>query len=259
MPSTNTNLKSSVHIFLASKGGVGKTTLAALTSEWFLNCGESPALFDADAKNTDACLSRFDQLNATRLSDLLITKADGSEKISETGFEKLLDSLLTEDGPHLIDTGANTYTQWMAYVSEMSLGEELEAAGKQVFVHVIAAGGEMLEESVANMREIASKSPSQWKLVVWMNEFKSPAKMRTGEHFTQSSALKEIAPRVAGLISMPEVSPVQRDALDQLGSLHLTSAEVKADGAISAQKRIAFGSWARKAFQGLDQVFGIGK
>ena len=54
---------------------------------------------------------------------------------------------------------------------------------------------------------------------------------------------------------MTEVTPVQRDALDVLGTLHLLASEIREDSGVSSQKRIAFGRWARDAFNGLDQVF----
>lgn len=252
----NINLKNSVHIFLASKGGVGKTTLCALLAEWLYNQGSAPVVFDADAKNVDACISNYKGLNADRLSELLVKNPDGSERITEAGFERLLESLMEEDGPHVIDTGANTYTQWLSYVSGLDLKTELEDAAKTVFVHTIVAGGEMCEETVRGLEEIAARVPT-WKLVVWVNEYKSPARLRSGEHFLESQPYVALYPRFAGVVQMGEVSDVQRNALDALGPLHLLASEVRADGSISSQKRIAFNQWSRQAFRSLDKVFGV--
>lgn len=248
------DLKNSVHVFLAHKGGVGKTTNAALLCEWLINRGAPPFVFDADAKNTDACISNYKALNARRLP-LLRTDEAGAERINESGFEALLESALEEEGPHVIDTGANTYTHWLSYVIDLGLVQELEAAGKTVYLHTIVAGGEMTEETTKGLQEIASALP--WPIVVWVNEYKSPAKLRGGVHFLESTRYVALSSRITGIVRLKEVTPVQRDALDTLGPLHLLVGEVRKDSGVSTQKRIAFGSWARNAFDGLDTVFGI--
>lgn len=250
----NTNLKDSLHIFLAPKGGVGKTTNAALACEWLLTQGLAPVVFDADAKNTDACIGAYAALDARRLP-LLRTSEDGVERINEAGFEELLESVLTEDGPHVLDTGANTYTHLMSYIIDLNLVAELEENAKDVYIHTIVAGGEMAEETVKGLEEIAAVLP--WPLVVWLNEYRSPAKLRGGTHFLDSTNYTALIGRIAGVVKMKEVSPVQRDALDELGPLHLLRSEVRIAQGVSAQKRMAFGSWAKPAFLGLNSIFGI--
>lgn len=249
----NTKLKNSLHIFLASKGGVGKTTIAAIASEWLMTLGLDPIVFDADAKNTDACISAFAALGARRLP-LLRISGEGVERINEAGFEKLLDSLFNEDGPHVLDTGANTYTHLMSYVIDLGLVDALEEVGKDVYIHTVVAGGEMTEETVKGLHEIAAALP--WPLVVWLNEFRSPAKLRGGTNFLDSASYTALGNRIVGIVKMKEVSPVQRDALDDLGPLHLLRSEIRNARGISAQKRIAFGSWASPAFVGLSNIFG---
>lgn len=251
----NINLKNSIHIFLAHKGGVGKTTLAALLAEWMLNKGDAPIVYDADARNLDACIAQYKALNARRLDSLLVKHEDGTERISEVGFEALLESLVEEEGPHLVDTGANSYTNWVSYVQELGMQELMEEAARTVFIHTIVAGGEMCEETVRGLEEIAEKMPN-WKIVLWVNEFNSPAKLRGGEHFLESAPFVALSHRLQGFIRMPEVSAVTRDALDLLGPMRLLVSEVKGDQNVSTQKRMAYGSWARKAFAALDVTFG---
>jgi hypothetical protein len=250
------DIKNSVHVFLAHKGGVGKTTDGALLCEWLINQGAAPVVFDADAKNTDACISNYKALNARKLP-LLRTDETGAERINEAGFEELLESALEEEGPHVIDTGANTYTHWLSYVIDLGLVDELKAAGKTVYLHTIIAGGEMTEETVKGLEELAAALP--WPIVVWLNEYKSPAKLRGGVHFLESAPYVALSGRIEGIVRMKEVTPVQRDALDTLGALHLLVGEVRKDSGVSSQKRIAFGSWARDAFNGLDKVFQVGQ
>lgn len=249
------NLGNSIHIFLAHKGGVGKTTLAALLAEWMLEKGTPPVVYDADARNQDACISQYKALNARRLDNLLVQREDGTEHINEAGFEALLESLLEEEGPHLIDTGANTYTNWVSYVRELSLAEEIEATGRTVFIHSIISGGEMCEETVRGFEEIAEKMPT-WKIVLWVNEHNSPAKLRGGEHFLESAPFVALSNRLQGVIRMPQISPTTRDALNLLGPLRLLVAEVKGDKTLSSQKRIAYGGWGRQAFAALEATFG---
>jgi len=57
-----TTFQNDVHINMGYKGGNGKTTLSALACEWLLKQGAAPVVFDADAKNVDACISNYSAL-----------------------------------------------------------------------------------------------------------------------------------------------------------------------------------------------------
>jgi len=83
----------------------------------------------------------------------------------------MLESLLKEEGPHWIDTGANTYTSLLSYIIDLGLVDELKSARKRVFIHTIVAGGEMCEETVQGLKHLAQALP--WPIVVWLNEYKS--------------------------------------------------------------------------------------
>jgi len=251
---TTIDLTKSIHLHLAHKGGVGKTIVASLVSEWLMNQGHAPIVFDADVKNVDACISNYQALQARKLP-LMTVGEDGIERINEAGMEQFLESVLSEEGPHQLDSGANFYTPVMSYIPEMGLVDELKSAGKTVFIHAIVAGGDMTEETVKGLEEIAAALP--WPLILWLNEFRSPAKLQGGVHFLESSVYVKLASRIQGIVRMKEVTAVQRDALNEIGPLHLLRSEVKATAGLSAQKRIAFGQWAGAAFAGLDVAFGV--
>ena len=250
-----TNLKDTVHFFMASKGGVGKTTLSALTAEWLAIKGAPPVVFDADAKNEHACISEYKGLAARKLDALLQKKSDGSEEINEAGFSALLTSLLEEEGPHVIDTGANTYTHMIGYIKELALEDMLADAGKEVFVHTIIAGGDACEETVSGMQEIIATLPN-WKLVIWVNEYHAPAEMLGGEHFLESAPFADAHDRLKHVITMKKMTNVVRQAHNRFGKLRMLTAEAMAVKTVEPQDRFAFAGWGRDAFKQLDAAFG---
>lgn len=250
------NLPNSVHMFMAHKGGVGKTTLAALLCEWVMKQGVRPVVFDADAKNQESCIGAYTALRARRLAEnLIVTGADGLQTISPVGFSSLLESVLMEDGPHVIDTGANSYTQWLNYMQEMSLVDLLEESARTLYLHAIVAGGEMCAETVLGVLELVEKLPTA-KVVLWVNQPNALARMAGGIHFLDSEEFKTLKPRLEGVVTMLPMSEVTREAYAVLGPLHILSGAVKADGnLVTLQRAIAYKAWARQAFNGLDAMF----
>lgn len=251
------NLRNSVHIFLAHKGGVGKTTMAALLSEWILQQGVTPVVFDADAKNQTSCIAQYKALNAIRLADkLTVLDNAGREVITADGFERLLESVLLEDGPHVIDTGANTYTQWLSYMQELDLPAALNEAARTPYLHVIVSGGEMCEETVGGALEVARKLPNM-KIVLWLNEHRDRAVMADGRDFLESVEFDAMKDSLLGIVSMGALGDVQRATLAKFGPLHLLSSQLKPDGQeVTMHRAMTYKGWARQAFKGLDVVFG---
>ena len=251
------NLTNSVHIFLAHKGGVGKTTMAALFSEWLLRQKTPPIVFDADAKNVSSCISQYGAFNARQLKNELLTiGADGNERISSAGFTTLLESLFSEEGPHVIDVGANSYIQWLDYMRELDLAQLLAEHGKTLYIHTIVSGGEMTRECSIGATEISTKLPSA-KMVIWLNQPNALAYMGGKNLYLESPEYKAIDSKVVGVVTMNPLTDLSRDATSVLSTLHMLSYEMKSNGGlITMQRALSYQGWARQAFTGLDKVFG---
>jgi cellulose biosynthesis protein BcsQ len=89
------------------KGGVGKTTLVALTAEWFLFRGNKVKVVDADPNQSsmtwlDKCAEMGRQINSDS-PDITIADTAGTSGSSLTQYIRNADIILVPFKPHVVD------------------------------------------------------------------------------------------------------------------------------------------------------------
>src|ERR1044072_6234728 len=86
---------SAIHMSLQGKGGVGKSLVASLLAQYWMQQGLAVRCIDTDPVNRT--LSQYKALNVHSLKLL----SDG--RIDPRGFDALMETILTEDGIFVID------------------------------------------------------------------------------------------------------------------------------------------------------------
>ena len=186
-------MNNSVHFILQSKGGCGKTFVSSLLAQFFLNTGSDLKGFDTDQENRD-----FYAYKAlpVRYVDVM----SGSTSIDPKKFDGFMESLLTEEGTHVVDNGANSFTPLLGYLVENEGLALLQEAGKKVFLHSIIGGGDNLASTSIGFSDILNNSAAP--VVLWLNEhFGSLAE------FTASDAWKSYHPRLRGAVMLHARNP----------------------------------------------------
>jgi hypothetical protein len=112
---------------LQGKGGVGKSLAASMLAQYFMARGKSVRCIDADPVNKT--LFQYRALEAKPLQLL----QDGA--IDSRAFDQLMEELLTQDGPFIVDNGAATFVPFWHYMLEGDIQEVLRSAGKKLYVH----------------------------------------------------------------------------------------------------------------------------
>lgn len=89
------------------KGGVGKSTLAALLAEWLLHQGHSVQIIDTDPNQTtqtgvDKCVD-FGRKISTANAEITIVDTAGTSGSSLTKYIRYADSILIPFKPHVAD------------------------------------------------------------------------------------------------------------------------------------------------------------
>ena len=64
-------------------------------------------------------------------------------------------TLLTEEGNFVVDTGANTFSNLLAYMVENEVFDMLRDAHKTTYVHTIVGGGDTLADTANGFYAIA--------------------------------------------------------------------------------------------------------
>lgn len=235
----------SVHLSLQGKGGVGKSLIASVLSQYFRS--KDRALHAVDADPVNQTLAEYRALRVERLNLL----KDGN--VDQRVFDTLMERILTKTGTFVIDTGASTFIPLWHYLLENKALDFLLARGRQVFVHTVITGGQALSDTLNGFDKLA-ETTVQRNLVVWLNEYFGEVKQE-GASFPEMAVYKAHREKVHGVIAI-----VRRNAdtfgkdVEEMISRKLTFDEAVngADFTIMAKQRLRV--IQRDLFEQLDAV-----
>jgi hypothetical protein len=193
-------MQNTVHFVLQAKGGIGKSFISTLLAQHVINETGTVRCFDTDQENTT-----FAHYSA--LSVRHIPLADQSRVINPKRFDSLMEMLLTEDGNFVVDTGANTFSNLLAYMVENEAFPMLRDARKTPYVHTIVGGGDMLADTANGFYAIAQKV-SGARIVLWFNEHFGDIKTAEGKPFMETQAYKLSADRLIGIVTLFRRNPL---------------------------------------------------
>src|SRR5450631_1183280 len=114
-------MQNTVHFILQAKGGIGKSFVSTLLAQHVINDTGAVRCFDTDQENTT-----FSHYVALSVRHVAVT--DQSRLIDPKKFDGLMETLLMEDGNFVIDTGANTFSNLLAYMVENEIFSLLRQA-----------------------------------------------------------------------------------------------------------------------------------
>lgn len=153
----NGNSSTSIHISLQGKGGVGKSLISAILSQYLLSKGQDVRGIDADPVNQT--LAEYRGLGVSRLNLL----KEGS--VDQREFDLLMERFLTESSTFVVDTGASTFIPLWHYLLENQALDYLRAKGKRVFVHSVITGGQSLTDTIAGFEQLAETTRER----IWLS------------------------------------------------------------------------------------------
>lgn len=151
-----------IHFVLQGKGGVGKSFIASLLTQYLLSLHKGFVYaFDTDPVNQT--LSRYKLLNVRMINIL-----SENNNIDSIRFDALTEFLLENDGFAVIDNGAATFLPLLAYITENKIIGILRESGARVVFHVPLQGGQALADTVEGLKKVLTEFDVD--VVVWLNE-----------------------------------------------------------------------------------------
>lgn len=187
-----------VHLSLQGKGGIGKSLVASILAQYFLERGQKVRCFDADPVNHT--LAQYAKLPVERVKLL------GDGGVDPRGFDALLEEvLMTEHGIIVVDSGASTFIPLWNYILENDVVGTLKEIETQLYVHSIVTGGQALGDTLKGLCEVAETATDR-NIIVWINEYFGPISYG-GKEFLEMSAYKDHADKVLGTITIRRRSP----------------------------------------------------
>jgi hypothetical protein len=193
MSKSNSNGRgTSVHLLLQGKGGVGKSLIASVLSQYFVS--KEGVLHAVDADPINQTLAEY---RALRVEQLNLLK-DGN--VDQRVFDTLMERILTEIGTFVVDTGASTFIPLWHYLLENKALDFLVARGRQVFVHTVITGGQALGDTLNGLDQLA-ETTVQRNLVVWLNEYFGEVKQEEAS-FPDMAVYKAHQEKIHGVIAI---------------------------------------------------------
>jgi hypothetical protein len=183
-----------IHLSLQGKGGVGKSLVASILAQYFMNRAIPICCIDTDPVNRT-----LSQYQALGVQPLKLLREGG---IDQRGFDALMQTVLTNDKLFVVDNGASTFIPLWNYFLENNVPRMLADAGKELYVHTVITGGQALEDTLKGFGELA-ETTSERRIVVWLNEYFGRIESE-GRTFAEMTVYKENAQKVRGSIAIPK-------------------------------------------------------
>jgi hypothetical protein len=205
-----------VHVVSQSKGGVGKSLVAWLLGQYFHDKGSTPVCLDTDPANHT--FSRFERLKVREIS--LVE----DNQIEIARFDEMVNQILAESGPFVVDTGSGNFLPFWKYISENELISFFAAQDRPMVVHSVLVGGRDLPDTVLALDSLCRLMPPQ-SVVVWLNGFWGPVRV-DGKEFSDFQVYQNHTEKIIGSICFDGGKPsLQRTMMQQLLNESQTFAE----------------------------------
>jgi len=229
---------SHIHFIGGEKGGVGKSVMARVLAQYFIDRGLPFAGVDGDASHGALVrhygeFSQFVDLSTNESADQILDRALGAER-------RVLVDLPAQS--------AKSLDAWLSGANVLSLSREL---GTPItFWHVTDGGyasGEQLE--LALERIAASVS----YVVV-----KNLARSRDFSQLEASSAMQKLSSYSGNVFELPELDGVAMYKIDGSGASFWKAANAtEGEGILKPLERERVKIWLNRAYAGLDQLHAV--
>lgn len=191
-----------IHIFIQAKGGVGKSFLAVMLTQ-YLRENLDVAAYDVDPSNQS--LVAYSSLYASKF-DLL-----GGERTIEPGsFDELNALISMSDKDMIIDTGSSTYPQLFTYLTEDRADEIFYMQNCNLILHVPIADDAMRADCLVGLGQMCDKIKNA-AFVVWINGITGPVFNPKDEmdlhSFEETEVFKQYRSRIKAIINVPRFAP----------------------------------------------------
>ncbi|MEY2930266.1 MAG: hypothetical protein RL033_1015 [Pseudomonadota bacterium] len=226
---------STVHFVGGEKGGVGKSVLARLLAQLFIERGEPFAALDADLSH--GALVRY-----------YADYARGVDLTQPEGADQIMDSALTTERNVLVDLPAQSHRALQRWVETADVLSYARETGVRIVFWYVTDGG---FDSVSHLEQLLALLGTAAQCVVVKNQGRS----RDFSQFDASPAYQRLLELGGRVTTLPELDSTVMYKIDRFGSsfwaaIHATEGE----RALSPMERRRAKLWLQRAHQALDQV-----
>jgi hypothetical protein len=187
-----------VHCIMQGKGGVGKSFVASLLTQWHQTNNRPVMAFDTDPLN--ATLRDFPGLAATPITLL------DEDQINIEAVDRLIEEIATKPSAAVIDNGSASFAPMGRYLVSHGIAELLAQHNRRLVLHTLVIGGQPAVDTVRGLLALLGQFPKSVPVVVWVNEYAEKFQV-DGYAFEETRAYQDNVLRIAGIVHLPSIDP----------------------------------------------------
>lgn len=239
-------LDNAIHFVMQSKGGVGKSVVSSLMSQYLLTNLTDIKLIDIDPNNKT--LASYKGLNVQQIDVI----KDDENVVDQSKFDGFLQAFLeTENVTFLVDTGSGEFLPLNNYLSIMGIPDVIQQFGKHIYIHVPISYGQAEEDTKKCLIKLAESYPSVG-IIVWENEYFG----KPQTEFVKTKAY-QVIDNVIGVVKIPKLNAdtFEKDFETMLKS-GMTFKEVQSDNKVFQMfAKMRLGQIEKDIYSKLDIIF----
>lgn len=185
-----------VHMILQGKGGVGKSVIASMLSQYLIAKGKTPLCIDTDPINDT--FAGYAALNVKRVELM-----DG-DVINTRRFDDMMELILNSDQDDaIIDNGASSFVPLSHYVLSNEVPQFLHDSGHELIIHTVITGGQAFIDTVQGFDNLVKYyADKNCRIVVWLNPYWGPVSS-DGKAFEEMKVYTGNKKNIAAIIRLP--------------------------------------------------------
>lgn len=188
-----------VHMILQSVDGIGKSFVAFLLAQHFMERGEVPICMDGD--RVHQTFSSFKPFQAKPFEII------EGENLNIQAFDDLTTQIKTanDNSTFIIDFGANAFVPLTAWMLEQKTAELFQDTKIELFIHTVLAGGPTLEKTMVSLSNLLTHFPD-FTFVVWLNAHFGMVK-KGNTPFEDTDLFQNHQHQIHALVNIPALQP----------------------------------------------------
>lgn len=190
------SLDKSIHFVMQSKGGVGKSVVASMLSQYLLETLNEQEVHTIDLDPNNKTLSSYKALKTEQINII----KDDENTIDQSKFDGFLQKFLIGNKTYVVDTGSGEYLELNNYLSLMSITDLISQFDKTMCIHVPVVYGQAESDTKWCLAKLAQTYPDA-KIIIWENEFftKATSDIKKLDAFN-------VFDNIIGVVSMPKLN-----------------------------------------------------
>lgn len=194
-----------VHLIMQGKGGVGKTLISALISQYFLSQNKKILCIDTDPVNTTFA--------GYKALDVKVIGLMEDNTIKPRNFDNLIEAIAhSEADDVVVDNGASSFVPLAHYLLNNNVPELFRDMNIELCIHTVIVGSQGLLDCINGfdalvrnfIRNIDSDNSESVKpkLYVWLNHYFGPIEAE-GKQFFDMKCFQNNSDQITQVLQIP--------------------------------------------------------